>query len=78
MVSLRSLQSNVTYTISKRNYIIKPMELEHILKKIRGTWLAQAVEHVILSLRVVSSRPTLGMDSTQKAKSKKPKARQGT
>lgn len=29
-----------------------------------GTWLAQSLEHVTLSLRVVSSNPTLGIEIT--------------
>ena len=30
----------------------------------RGTWLAHLVQHVTLDLRVVSSRPTLGVGIT--------------
>ena len=32
----------------------------------RGTWLAQWVEHVTLDLRVVSSSPMLGVELTEK------------
>ena len=35
-----------------------------ILRYLRGTWLAQSVEHVTLDLGVMSSSPTLGIEIT--------------
>ena len=35
---------------------------------LRGSWLAQSVEHVTLDFRVVSSRPMLGGEITLKEK----------
>lgn len=37
----------------------------------RGPWLAQSVEHATLGLRIVSSSPMLGMETTLKKKKKK-------
>ena len=34
------------------------------IKKSRGAWLVQLVEHMSLDLRVVGSGPTLGMEIT--------------
>lgn len=37
-------------------------------KTLRGTWLAQSVEHVDLDLRVVSSAPCWGIELLKKKK----------
>ena len=43
----------------------KTREIMHQLKSTKeGIWLAQSEEHVTLDLKVVSSRPTLGVEIT--------------